>query len=229
MIYNILNLLLLLGFCLFCSVLVFVINFVLGFAVQLASISTKLPSSVASVGNWFHQRRQFTACLFFTSITHLATLDVIGFVLGLQSNFRPALQSAARLALQSTYRLIASRRYLLRLRLLSSNSSLHGSFLGGKHLALTSLIAYTTALHCVWFLPFHTRGGSDRSPGAGHRSGRLPQGALPVSGMPWGSNDRILRIRTHRLTCPLLLDVNEPLRASHGLWGMHVVSRCDMW
>jgi hypothetical protein len=27
-----------------------------------------------------------------------------------------------------------------------------------------------------------------RSPGAGHRSGRLPQGALPVSGMPWGSN-----------------------------------------
>jgi hypothetical protein len=29
----------------------------------------------------------------------------------------------------------------------------------------------------------------DRSPGAGHRSGRLPQlGALPVSGMPWGSN-----------------------------------------
>jgi hypothetical protein len=31
--------------------------------------------------------------------------------------------------------------------------------------------------------------GGDRSPGAGHRSGRLPQGALPVSGMrPWGSN-----------------------------------------
>ena len=30
---------------------------------------------------------------------------------------------------------------------------------------------------------------ADRSPGAGHRSGRLPQGAcLPVSGMPWGSN-----------------------------------------
>jgi hypothetical protein len=28
----------------------------------------------------------------------------------------------------------------------------------------------------------------DRSPRAGHRSGRLPQGALPVSGMPWGSN-----------------------------------------
>jgi hypothetical protein len=26
----------------------------------------------------------------------------------------------------------------------------------------------------------------DRSPGAGHRSGRLSQGALPVSGMPWG-------------------------------------------
>jgi hypothetical protein len=51
MIYNILNLLLLLGFCLFCSVLVFVINFVLGFAVQLASISTKLPSSVAYVGS----------------------------------------------------------------------------------------------------------------------------------------------------------------------------------
>jgi hypothetical protein len=47
----ILNLLLLLGFCLFCSVLVFVINFVLGFAVQLASISTKLPSSVAYVGS----------------------------------------------------------------------------------------------------------------------------------------------------------------------------------
>ena len=51
---------------------------------------------------------------------------------------------------------------------------------------LTSLLAHTTALHCVWFLPFHTRGGSDRSPGAGHRSGRLSQGALPVSGMPWG-------------------------------------------
>jgi hypothetical protein len=51
MIYNTLNLLLLLGFCLFCSVLVFVINFVLGFAVQFASISTKLPSSVAYVGS----------------------------------------------------------------------------------------------------------------------------------------------------------------------------------
>jgi hypothetical protein len=50
MIYKILILLLLLGFCLFCSVLVFVINFVLGFAVQLASISTKPPSSVAYVG-----------------------------------------------------------------------------------------------------------------------------------------------------------------------------------
>jgi hypothetical protein len=24
----------------------------------------------------------------------------------------------------------------------------------------TSSIAYTTALHCVWFLPFHTRGGA---------------------------------------------------------------------
>jgi hypothetical protein len=51
MIYNILNLLLLLGVSLFCSVLVFVINFVLGFAVQLASGSTKLPSSVAYVGS----------------------------------------------------------------------------------------------------------------------------------------------------------------------------------
>ena len=51
MVYNILNLLLLLGFCLFCSVLVFVVNFVWGFAVQLASISTKLPSSVAYVGS----------------------------------------------------------------------------------------------------------------------------------------------------------------------------------
>jgi hypothetical protein len=43
---------------------------------------------------------------FFTSITNLATLNVISFVLGLQSNFRPALQSAARLALRSTKRLI---------------------------------------------------------------------------------------------------------------------------
>jgi hypothetical protein len=43
---------------------------------------------------------------FFTSITYWATLDVISFVLGLQSNFRPALQSAARLALQSAKRLI---------------------------------------------------------------------------------------------------------------------------
>ena len=68
----------------------------------------------------------------------------------------------------------------------SQLQQLHGSFLGGKHLMLTSLLAHTTALHCVWFLPFHTRGGSDRSPGAGHRSGRLSQGALPVSGMPWG-------------------------------------------
>jgi hypothetical protein len=49
------------------------------------------------------------------------------------------------------------------------------SFLGGEHLVLTGLIAHTTALHCVW------------SPGAGHRSERLPQGVLPVSGMPWGS------------------------------------------
>ena len=48
---------------------------------------------------------------FFTFITYLATLDVTSFVLGLQSNFRPALQSAARLALQSAKRLILNAIY----------------------------------------------------------------------------------------------------------------------
>jgi hypothetical protein len=95
-----------LGFCLFCSVLVFVINFVLGFAAQLASISTKLLRELTSARNWFYQKAAIFYMSFFTSITYLATLDVISSVLGLQSNSRPALQSAARLALQSATRLI---------------------------------------------------------------------------------------------------------------------------
>jgi hypothetical protein len=40
---------------------------------------------------------------FFTSITYLATLDVISSVLGLQSNSRPALQSAKRLILNAIF------------------------------------------------------------------------------------------------------------------------------
>jgi hypothetical protein len=40
---------------------------------------------------------------FFTFITYLASLDVTSFVLGLQSNFRPALQSAYRLILNAIY------------------------------------------------------------------------------------------------------------------------------
>ena len=105
---------------------------------------------------------------------YLATLDVtsfVYFVLGLWSNSPATSTSSASTTTSTTT---------------SQLQQLHGSFLGGKHLMLTSLLAHTTALHCVWFLPFHTRGGSDRSPGAGHRSGRLSQGALPVSGMPWG-------------------------------------------
>jgi hypothetical protein len=55
----------------------------------------------------FIKRRQFSTCPFFTFITYLAALDAISFVLGSQSNSRPALQaSAARLALQSAKRLI---------------------------------------------------------------------------------------------------------------------------
>jgi hypothetical protein len=51
MIYNILNLLLLLGVCFFCSVLVFfVINFVLGFAVQITRLDLNETSSGAYVG-----------------------------------------------------------------------------------------------------------------------------------------------------------------------------------
>jgi hypothetical protein len=67
----------------------------------------------------------------------------------------------------------------------SQLQQLHGSFLGGGHLVLTSLIAHThtIALHCVWFLPFHTRGGSDRSPGAGHN--RLPA-------CPWRSGGSVV-------------------------------------
>jgi hypothetical protein len=101
MIYNALNLLLLLGFCLFCSVLVFVINFVLGFAVQLAFISTKLPSSVAYVGSQLVSSKDGNFLHVFFYLHHL--LCYFGrhypgsFVLGLQSNFRPALQSAKRL------------------------------------------------------------------------------------------------------------------------------------
>jgi hypothetical protein len=72
----------------------YVVNFVLGFAVQIASFPTTFSSAV-SVGNWFYQKTAITCMSFFTSITYLATLDVINFVLGLQSNnFRPALQSA---------------------------------------------------------------------------------------------------------------------------------------
>jgi hypothetical protein len=126
MIYNILNLLLLLGFCLFCSVLVFVINFVLGFAVQLVSISTKLLRKPTSARNWFYQKTAIFYMYCFTSITYLATLDVISFVLGLQSNFRPA-------ALQSAYRLIPNTTYFDYTT--SQLQQLHGSFLGGEHLA----------------------------------------------------------------------------------------------
>jgi hypothetical protein len=96
MIYIILNLLLLLGCCLFCSVLVFVINF-LGFAVQFASISTKHSPGCCVGAQLVSPKTAIFYMYFFTSITYLATLDVIGFVLGLQSNFRPALQSAYRL------------------------------------------------------------------------------------------------------------------------------------
>jgi hypothetical protein len=44
---------------------VYVINFVLGFAVQIASISTTF-SSAASVGNWFHQKTAISYMPFFT-------------------------------------------------------------------------------------------------------------------------------------------------------------------
>jgi hypothetical protein len=79
---------------------VFVINF-LGFVVQLASISTKLPlgAYVGAIG--FAKDGNFLHILFLprTSPTWLLWTS-------LQSNSRPALQSAARLALQSEKRLV---------------------------------------------------------------------------------------------------------------------------
>ena len=63
--------LLLLGVSLFCSVLVFVINFVLGFAVQLASGSTKLPSSVAYVGSQLVSPK---TAIYYMSFFHLHRL-----------------------------------------------------------------------------------------------------------------------------------------------------------
>jgi hypothetical protein len=73
----------------------------LGFAVKTASFPTTF-SSAASIGNWFYQKTAIIYMFFFTFIAYMAALDVVNFVLGLQSNnFRPALQSAARLALQS--------------------------------------------------------------------------------------------------------------------------------
>jgi hypothetical protein len=127
-------------------------------AVPSASISTTFPSA-ASVGNWFHQKTAISYMPFFTFITYayLATLDVISFVLGLQSNFRPALQSAARLALQSAKRLILNAIYLD--YYFSASTAPWVLTRGEAHGAYYSLIAHTTALHCVWFLPFRTRGG----------------------------------------------------------------------
>ena len=86
-----------------------VVNLVLEWQVT-PSISTTF-SSAASVGNWFHQKTAIFYMSFFTFIAYLAALDVTSFVLGLQSNFRPALQSAARLALQSAKRLILNAIY----------------------------------------------------------------------------------------------------------------------
>jgi hypothetical protein len=60
--------------------------------------------------------------------------------------------------------------------------SFMGPLKGGSILLmLTSLVTHTlSALPAAWFLPFHTWGGSDRS-------GRWPQGVMPVSGMHWGA------------------------------------------
>jgi hypothetical protein len=158
--------------------------------VQLASISTKLPSSVAYVGAQLVLPKDgnFRHALFFPSSPTwlLWTSLVSSWVCRATSGRHCKVLRAWRCKVQNASFSTPST---------STNTSqlqqLHPWVLsrGGGHLMPTSLIAYTTALHCVWFLPFHTRGGSDRSPGAGHRSGRLPQGAcLPVSGMPWGSN-----------------------------------------
>jgi hypothetical protein len=118
---------------------VYVINFVLGFAVLIASISTTF-SSAASVGNWFHQKTAISYMSFLPSSPTLATLDVISFVLGLQSNIRPALQSAARLALQSTKLLILNAIFFD--YYFSAPTAPWVLFRGGGHLVLTGLIAH---------------------------------------------------------------------------------------
>jgi hypothetical protein len=131
MIYNTLNLVLLLGFCVFCSVLLFVINFVLGFAVQLASISTKLPSSVAYVGSQLISSKDGNFLHAFFHLHHLlgCALDVISFVLGLQSNFRPALRAWRCKVHTASFPTPSTSATTSQLQ------QLHGSFLGGAHLA----------------------------------------------------------------------------------------------
>jgi hypothetical protein len=91
---------------------------------------------------------------------------------GLQSNSRPALQSAARLARAAKCKTPHCFSTPSSSTTTSQLQQLHGSFLGGKHLMPTSLIAHTrthnsAALRLVPSIPHSLGGEVTRAPRRG--------------------------------------------------------------